>query len=134
MLSYPLGNRAAKSRLSASRLEAAQSLMQIKDLEKSIVVEVREAVRKIKTDAKRVHAARIARKLAEEKLAAEEKKFAVGLSTSFNVLEFQTDLAAEQSKELKAIIDYNKSLNQFRKVKASTLENYQIQLATTSTP
>jgi len=127
--SYPLGNRAAKSRLLASKLESSQLLMEIKDLEKTIILEVREAVRQIKTDVKRIQAARIARKLAEEKLSAEEKKFEVGLSTSFNVLEFQTDLAEEQSSELKAIVDYKKSRVNFRSVLATTLENYNIKLS-----
>ncbi len=128
LFKYPLGNRAAKSRLSAAKLAAAQLLMDIKDLEKTIVVEVREAIRQINTDKKRVQAARIARKLEEEKLSAEEKKFEVGLSTSFSVLEFQTDLAEQQSKELKAIIDFNKSKIKFRKVLATTLEEYNIRM------
>ncbi|MBC8284217.1 MAG: TolC family protein [Nitrospinae bacterium] len=128
-LSYPLGNRAAKSQLVAKKLEVAQLLLDIKDLEKTVTVEVREAYRQIKTDIKRVHAARIARKFAEEKLSAEEKKFEVGLSTSFNVLEFQEDLAEEQSNEIKAIIDYNKSKNRLRQVKAQTLKDNNIQLS-----
>ncbi len=125
---YPLGNRAAKSRLSASRLEVSQLLLDIKDKERNIVVEVRETVRQINTAIKRVHAARISRKLAEEKLNAEEKKFEVGLSTSFQVLEFQTDLAEEQTRELKAVIDYKKSHITLRKVIASTLDEYNIRL------
>ncbi len=127
-LSYPLGNRAAKSKLAAKRLEVAQLLLDIKELEKNIVVEVREAHRQIKTDIKRVQATRVARKLAEEKLNAEEKKFKVGLSTSFNVLEFQEDLAEEQSNEIKAVIDYNKSLNRLNQVMARTLEAHDIKL------
>ena len=127
-LSYPLGNRAAKSKLAIKRLEVAQLLLDIKDLEKTIVVEVREAHRQIKTDIKRVQATRVARKLAEEKLNAEEKKFKVGLSTSFNVLEFQEDLAEEQSNEIKAVIDYNKSLNRLNQVMARTLEAHDIKL------
>ena len=127
-LSYPLGNRAAKSKLATKRLEVAQLLLDIKDLEKTIVVEVREAHRQIKTDIKRVQATRVARKLAEEKLNAEEKKFKVGLSTSFNVLEFQEDLAEEQSNEIKAVIDYNKSLNRLNQVMARTLEAHDIKL------
>jgi outer membrane protein TolC len=67
---YPLGNREAKSRLAVSKLETAQLLMDIKDLEKTIVLEVREAARLINTNKKRVQAARVARKLAEEKLSA----------------------------------------------------------------
>ncbi len=134
LFKYPLGNRDAKSRLAVSQLEAAQLLMDIKDLEKTIVVEVREAARQINTDKKRVQAARVARKLAEEKLSAEEKKFEVGLSTSFNVLEFQTDLATEQSKELKAVIDFNKSKIKLRKVLATTLEKYNIRMTSESGP
>jgi len=126
-LSYPLGNRAAKSKLVSKKLEIAQLLLDIKDLEKTIAVEVREAYRQIKTDIKRVHATRLTRKLAEEKLKAEEKKFKVGLSTSFNVLEFQEDLAEEQSNEIKAIIDYKKSKNRLRQVKAQTLKEHNIQ-------
>jgi outer membrane protein TolC len=128
-MSYPIGNRSARSRLAASKLEVAQALLDIKDLEKQITVEVREAVRQIKTDIKRVQATRVARKLAEEKLSAEEKKFEVGLSTSFNILEFQEDLAEEQSKELKAIIDYNKSNIRLRQVIATTLETHHIQMS-----
>ena len=127
-LSYPLGNRAAKSKLAAKRLEVAQLLLDIKDLEKNIVVEVREAHRQIKTDIKKVQATRVARKLAEEKLNAEEKKFKVGLSTSFNVLAFQEDLAEEQSNEIKAVIDYNKSLTRLNQVMARTLEAHDIKL------
>ncbi len=124
-----MGNRAAKSRLLASKLESSQLLMEIKDLEKTIILEVREAARQIETDVKRIQAARIARQLAEEKLSAEEKKFEVGLSTSFNVLEFQTDLAEEQSNELKAIVDYKKSRVNLRSVLATTLDNYNIKLS-----
>lgn len=128
-LSYPLGNRSAKSRLTASRLKVAQTLMDIKDLEKKIIVEVREAVRQIKTESKRVQATRIARKLAEAKLDAEEKKLEVGLSTSFEVLEFQEDLVTEQSNELRALIDFNKSKTRLRQVLATTLDAHNIQMA-----
>ena len=127
-LSYPLGNRAAKSRLAAKRLEVTQLLLDIKDLERKIVVEVREAHRQIQTDIKRVQASQVAQKLAKEKLNAEEKKFEVGLSTSFNVLEFQEDLAEQQSKAIKAIIDYNNSRNLLNQEIASTLEVHDIRL------
>jgi outer membrane protein TolC len=89
---------------------------------------VREAVRQLKTDIKRIHASKVARKLAEEKLKAEEKKFEVGLSTSFNVLKFQEDLAEEQGNEIKALIDYNKSKIRLRQVMATTLKAKNIKL------
>jgi len=126
--SYPLGNRSAKSKLSASRLEKAKLILDIKNLEKQIILEVRESVRQLQTDTKRIKAASIAKKLAEEKLKAEEKKFEVGLSTSFNVLEFQEDLAQAQSNEIKTIIDYKQSRIRFRKIIASTLNYHDVKL------
>ena len=128
--SYPLGNRSAKSKLSASRLEKAQSILSIKGLEKKIILEVRESARQLKTDSKRIKAATVAKKLAEEKLKAEEKKFEVGLSTSFNVLKFQEDLAEAQSNEIKTIIDYKQSRIRFRKSTASTLKHHDVTLTT----
>ena len=127
-ISYPLGNRSAKSKLSASRLEKAKLILDIKNLEKKIILEVRESIRQLQTDAKRIKAASIAKKLAEEKLKAEEKKFEVGLSTSFNVLEFQEDLAQAQSNEIKAIIDYKQSRIRFRMIIASTLNYHNVKL------
>ena len=67
-------------------------------------------------------------KESKDKLKAEQKKFEVGLSTSFNVLEFQEDLAREQSNEIKAIIDYNKSIVKFQQVTANTLIFHNITL------
>ena len=131
--SYPLGNRSAKSKLSASRLEKAQLILGIKDLEKKIILEVRESARQLTTDSKRIKAATIAKKLAEEKLKAEEKKFEVGLSTSFNVLKFQEDLAEAQSNEIKTIIDYKQSRIRFRKSIASTLKHHDVTLTTKET-
>ena len=128
--SYPLGNRSAKSKLSASRLEKAQLILGIKDLEKKIILEVRESARQLKTDSKRIKAATVAKKLAEEKLKAEETKFEVGLSTSFNVLKFQEDLAEAQSNEIKTIIDYKQSRVLFRKSIASTLKHHDVTLTT----
>ena len=127
--SYPLGNRAAKSKLSTSRLEKAQLILDIKDLEREIILDIREAVRQLKTDFKRIKAATVAKQLAEEKLKAEEKKFEVGLSTSFNVLEFQEDLAEAQSNEIKTILDYKQSRIRFRRSTASTLKYHDVTLS-----
>ena len=47
--------------------------------------------------------------LAERRLEAEEKKFAAGMSTSFEVFQAQRDLSQARSNELRAVLDYNKS-------------------------
>jgi outer membrane protein TolC len=89
---------------------------------------VREAVRQIETDIKRVKATRAARVLAEQKLDAEEKKLEVGISTNFQVLEFQEDLAVAESNETRAIIDYNRSLINLERAKGTILSTNNISL------
>lgn len=125
---YPIGNRSAKSNLIASKLAVEKNLIEIKNLEHQITLGVKEAVRAIQTDIKRVKVTRISKKLAEEKMKAEEKKFEVGLSTSFKVLEFQKDLAEEQSKEIQAIIDYNKSIINLYRVTGTTIEKNNLEI------
>ncbi len=125
---FPLRNRAAKSTLTQRKLETAQALLSLKNLEQQIFLEVREAVRGILTAQKRVNATRAARRLTERQLDAEEKKYAVGLSTSFQVLEFQEDLATAGSNETRAITDQIESLITYRRVTGQTLNYHRIRL------
>jgi outer membrane protein TolC len=127
-LQIPLGNRMAVSSYTAAKLDIEKGLKSLKNLEHQISVEVREAVRSIETNKKRVNTTVVSRRLAEEKLSAEEKKYAVGMSTSFNVLEYQRDLIAAKTREISAIIDYNKSLVNLERVKGTTLEKSNVEL------
>jgi outer membrane protein TolC len=52
----------------------------------------------------------------------------VGLSTTRFVLDFQRDLATAQGNELRATVDYNKSLSNLARHKATTLDRYNLQL------
>jgi outer membrane protein TolC len=54
--------------------------------------------------------------LAEQRLDAEQKKFAAGMSTNFAVTQAQRDLALAAVLELRAIADYRKSLVDFDRV------------------
>jgi outer membrane protein len=123
---YPLGNQAAKSRFTRARLEVAQAKTVLERAEQRILVEVREAVRNVETNIKRVSVTRGARELAQKKLEAEEKKLAVGLSSVREVLRFQDDLSAEQSREIRALTDYNVSLANLDRAKGTTLTRLNI--------
>jgi len=125
---YPLGNRAAKSQVVRRRLERRQVELRLGDLEKNISLEVREAIRQVDTDFKRIKTTRVSRRLAEKKLEAEQAKFEVGISTTKDVLDFQIDLAVARSREVEALIDYNKSLVRLYQVLGTTLEESGITL------
>ena len=57
--------------------------------------------------------ARAARQLAEQRLDAEQKRFEVGMSTSFLVIQAQRDLAQASTNELAAVLAYDLSLVDF---------------------
>jgi outer membrane protein TolC len=123
---YPLGNQAAKSRFTRARLEVEQAKAVLERTEQRILVEVREAVRNVETNIKRVSVTRGARELAQKKLEAEEKKLTVGLSSVREILRFQDDLSLEQSREIRALTDYNVSLANLDRAKGTTLERLNI--------
>lgn len=107
---YPLGNRAAESILQRRRLELQQALVGQQVLRLAIVREIREAVRGIEAAIKRVEVTRAATRLAQTQLEAEQEKFRLGLSTSFEVLDFQRQLTDARSAETQALSDYNVEL------------------------
>ena len=129
VLSYPLGNRAAIQSYNKRQLEAKNAEASLTSLRQQIIVGVREAVRRVQTDFKRIETTRSARIMAEKQLQAEQERLKVGLSTTRFVLDFQRDLATAQGNELRAIVDYNKSLSNLARNKATTLDRYHLELS-----
>lgn len=123
---YPLGNQAARSRFTRARLEVEQAKTVLERNEQRILVEVREAVRNVETSIKRVSVTRGARELAQKQLEAEERRLAVGLSSVREILRFQDALSLEQSREIRALTDYNISLAHLERAKGTTLERLNI--------
>src|SRR5207302_9685757 len=75
--------------------------------------QVRDAAWKIGMNAKRIETTRAARELAEQRLDAERKRYEVGMSTSFLVIQAQRDLAQTKNNELGAVLAYDLSLVDF---------------------
>ena len=118
---YPIGTSTADVNLVRSRLQRRQAETQIKSTELQVAGEVRRVGREVNTNLKRVDATGSARQLAEQRLEAEQKKFAVGMSTSFLVFQAQRDLAQARNNELGAILDYNQAIVDFDAVQESSL-------------
>ena len=104
--------RARKSRSSRADIS-------LRDLELQVAQQVRDSARTLLANSKRVDATKAARVLAERRLEAEEKKFAAGMSTSFEVFQAQRDLSQARSNELRAVLDYNKSQVDFETVQVA---------------
>jgi outer membrane protein TolC len=110
---YPLGKSAAEAALARTKLQHQQIDLQVRNLEMQVATQVRELGRQVNSNWKRVAATRAARVLAERRLEAEQKKFGVGMSTSFLVFQAQRDLTDARNNELSATLDYAKSLVDF---------------------
>ncbi len=128
ILSYPLGNRSAQSQYNRRVLEANQATAVLQRIRQQVIIDTKEADRRVRTDFKRIRTTQTARALAEKQLNAEQERLQLGLSTTRAVLEFQSDLAVARGKEQRAIVDYNQSLANLRRMTASTLEEYHIVL------
>ena len=109
-VSFPLGNRQARSNYHVAQLDADQLLLNLKALEQDIIVQVDNAVGHVETGLKSYEAAHEATRLAQESLDAEKKKLLAGTSTTFLVLQAQTQLADARSAEIRARADYNEAL------------------------
>lgn len=125
---FPMNTIFSRAQYAQAKLNLQQSLKTLQSQEQSIFLEIRNAVRLVQTNYKRVQAYAAARELAEEKLAAEEKKLLVGLTTNYVVLQNQRDLANAQDSELRAIIDYNLSLAALDRSLGISLKKKNIQL------
>jgi outer membrane protein TolC len=128
VLSYPLGNRSAWSTFNRRQIEGKNAETSLASVRQQIIIGVKEAVRRVQTDFKRIETTRSARIMAEKQLQAEQERLKVGLSTTRFVLDFQRDLATAQGNELRAIVDYNKSLSNLSRHKATTLDRYSLQI------
>jgi len=106
----PIGNKAAKANYTKARINREKSEADLRDQAQTIRVEVRRAVRGVKSGTKRIEAARANVVLQAKKLDAEQKKFENGMSTSFEVLTFQNDLAEAELSEIQARLEYIKSI------------------------
>ncbi len=126
VLSYPLGNRSAESQYQRRVLETHQQQASLHRVRQQTIIDVKEALRQVQTNFKRIRTNQATRRLSEKQWKAEKERLQLGLSTTRSVLEFQRDFRVAQGRELRAILDYNQSLARLRLVTASALDHYDI--------
>ncbi|HXW08796.1 MAG TPA: efflux RND transporter permease subunit [Vicinamibacterales bacterium] len=105
-LSYPIGNSVAEANLARARVERDQAAARLRALEVAAARQVRDTAWRVEQNQQRIETTRVGRELAEQRLDAEQKRFEVGMSTSFLVIQAQRDLAIARNNELQALLDY----------------------------
>ena len=114
--SYPLGTSAQEASIARAKIQGNQVEAQLKQIDLQVATDVSNAGVNVQNAVERVQAAQAARDLAQQQLNAENSKFAVGMSTNFNIVQAQRDLATAQNNELQAILAYRKALVEFDRV------------------
>ena len=119
--SYPLGRSPQEAELARTRIERDQAAGRLRSLELTAVRQVREAAYRVEQNQQRIETARLSRELAEQRLNAEQRRFEVGMSTSFLVIQAQRDLAVARNNALQAQLDYQLAVITFQAVQQAGL-------------
>lgn len=127
-LSMPLSNLGPRNQYRAAKVTLQQILLQLKQLEQNVMVEIDNAVKQAESAYQSVDATRQARIYAEAALDAEQKKYAVGKSTTFTVLQLQNTLTADRGQEIRALANYYEALANLAAQEGSTLQRNNINL------
>jgi outer membrane protein TolC len=121
-VSYPLGHSSEVAAHARAQLNVRGQRAAIRSQELIITQEVRDTARSVETNRERIDATRVARELAVRRLEAEQRKFDLGMSTSFLVVQAQRDLVQAAVNELVATIDYTKALVAFERARGTLLD------------
>jgi outer membrane protein len=115
-VSYPIGGSSADASSARTKLLISQNEAQIRASELTVATEVTNAALQVQNNVEGLAAARAARELSQQRLDAEASRFEVGMSTNYQVVQAQRDLRDAQNSELRALLNYRKSLVEFDRV------------------
>lgn len=126
-LSMPLGMRSdrARQRIAQNNLDREQSRLQ--QVEQTILVQVRAAVRAVETNLESAEISAMATKLSARQYELEKARFDAGLSTSRLVLEAQDALERARVSELQANVNLRNAVSDLHRLEGSSLTRYRIQ-------
>ena len=115
-VTYPIGGGSADASAARQKLLITQNQAQIRASELRVASDVTNAALTVQNGIEGLAAARAARELSQQRLDAESSRFEVGMSTNYQVVQAQRDLRDAQNSELRALLNYRKSLVEFDRV------------------
>jgi HAE1 family hydrophobic/amphiphilic exporter-1 len=125
-LTIPIGNHTARADYQISSEQAKQVGIQEIALLERLRAEAVNAIQQFRETQYRLIAAARARKAAERVLLAEQRRFRVGSSTTFLVLQRQVEVATDRGRELQAQTDLNNAVVQLNSVGGTVFDIYHI--------
>jgi hypothetical protein len=122
-------NRQAQADYGIDQLQLRQQQLQTEKSLKQVQVDIMNAVVALRQARARYETAIQNRVLQQQLFEGEEKKFTLGSSTPYNVVQQQRDLAAAQSSEVAALVTYSNARVALDQATGRTLETNHISIA-----
>lgn len=127
-LTIPLRNRAAQADYATAQLQLRQAELEYQRQINNVRVDVQNALIALQQARAQYMAAEKTRLLQEQTLDAEQKKYALGASTVFLVIQAQRDLATAEGNRVQALDAYARARTQLDLALGNVLEAYGIRL------
>jgi outer membrane protein TolC len=127
-LNIPIRNRAAQSDVIAGELNLRQQQVGMQRMENQVRVDVQNALIGLQQARAQYQAATKQLRLQQQTVDAEEKKLALGASTTYNVILTQRDLTTAQSNVVAAESFYAKARVEMDRSTGQTLNNNNISI------
>lgn len=127
-LRLPIRDRAAAANYADAVLAKRQDTLSRRSLEQTIRQQVLNAVSQVESSKASVKLAAVARDLAQKQLDAEQKKYDLGTSVIFFVLDAQTRLVNAEAQLVNTTIQYRRNLINLLRVTGDLLEDRGIQV------
>jgi outer membrane protein TolC len=109
-ISHPVGQSFERVREVQAQVERRQAAARVASVQLDVAASIRQAARQVRSNAEREDAAGAGATLARQRLDAEQRRYGVGLSTSFLVTQAQRDLLQAEVNLLQATLDYQSSV------------------------
>src|SRR5438132_1519263 len=129
----PIRNRSAQADNQRAILTQRQLEAQMQQLKNSALLDVRNTFIALEQDRARVEAASKARELQQQTFDAEQKKYQLGASTVYLVIQTQRDLISAQGTELRALTDLVEAKANYERALGRTLEVNRVTVADAKT-
>jgi outer membrane protein TolC len=127
-LTIPLRNRAAQADYATAQLQLRQAELEYQRQINNVRVDVQNALIALQQARAQYMAAEKTRVLQEQTLDAEQKKYALGASTVFLVIQAQRDLATAEGNRVQALDAYARARTQLDLALGNVLDAYGIRL------
>jgi outer membrane protein TolC len=123
-IEFPLQNREAKSEFNKAEIEKVKALLNLKKIERKILIEIKDGVRNCDILEQRARKQKNIVKLQEEKLAAELERYKYGRSDTDTVIRYQDDLLLSKLLYAQSLSDYKEALIELSLKENTLLESF----------